>query len=406
MMENTAENAMVSSNQREWMIILLILLITAIGQLAVDIYLPSMPSMQAALGASKSSVQITLSIYTLGFGLSQVIYGPLSDRYGRRNLLIFGMLLYSLATLACVFARTIDQLIFFRLLTGIGGGSASVLTRAILRDRFTGMRMAKIAGYMSIAWSLVPIVAPVLGSYIQKAFDWRANFVFLFVAGSVILFSILKWLPDTNHDKRISSLHPKAVLSSYFRVLTHSTAMRFAIIPMITFGCTISYATASPFLLETDLGYSPVAYGWLTLMVACMYLLANIINTRLLGYYGKMQIIHIGVFFNFLGCFSMVLLALMGFFNLYTFLIPAGIMIFSGGFLFANAMSSAMIPFIKTAGTAAACIGCIQMIGGSIASLIVAKMPFNTPLPLGLLLLVLSSLLIFTVIGLKEPSHE
>lgn len=388
------------------MLIFLLLFITAVGQIAVDIYLPSMPSMQTALLASKDWVQLTLTVYTIGFGASQIAYGPLSDRFGRRNLLIIGMSLYTLATLGCVFSHSIEQLIFFRLLAGVGGGAASVLTRAVLRDSFTGIRMAQIAAYMSIAWSLVPIVAPVIGSYLQKWFNWQANFIFLFIMGLLVVFCVMKWLPDTNDDKRVDSLHPKLIAKRYYEVLTHSTAMRFALIPMLTFGCTISYATVSPFLIQTDLGYSPVTYGWLALLVSTFYLFANIINTRCVSRFGKMRMIRCGVFFNLLGGFSMFLFALFGTLNIYVIIIPACIIIFSGGFLFANAMTSAMIPFATTAGTAAAIIGGTQMLGGSIASAIVAQMPSVTQLPLSLLLLGMGCLLALVTFGLEEPAHD
>lgn len=390
----------------ENILIAILLLITTVGQIAVDIYLPSMPNMQLALGTTKDLIQITLSVYTIGFGVSQIFYGPLSDRYGRRNLLIIGMLVYTAASLGCMMATSISSLIGFRLLAGIGGGAASVLTRAVLRDSFTGAKMAQVATYMSIAWSMIPITAPVLGSYIQKFFGWRGNFMFLMLFGIFIILCSIKWLPDTNQNKRTTTLHPKVILKNYWSVLTHYTAMRFSLGPMIVFACTISYATASPFLLQVDLGYSPVTYGWLSLSVACSYLLGNIVNTRLVGRYGKMPLIRYGIILNVIGTSSMTLLALLGFFNVYTLIIPASIMIFSGGFLFANCMSTAMIPFTITAGTAAAIVGCIQMLGGSIASAVVAHLPFKTPLPLGMFLMVLSAILILALHRLQEPQHD
>jgi Bcr/CflA subfamily drug resistance transporter len=405
-MSNTANAELPMVRYNEKWIIILLLLITALGQSAVDIYLPSMPSMQAALSTSKDYIQLTLSIYTIGFGVSQLFYGPLSDRYGRRNILFFGMILSALATVGCAFATSVSSLIIFRLIQGIGSGAASVLTRAILRDCFTGPKMSKIAGYMSIAWSLIPITAPVVGSYLQTFFGWRANFIFLFIFAIIVLTLTIRWMPDTNYDKRIHTLHPMAVLKNYWTVLTNSSSLRFSLGPMITFGCTLSYVTASPFLLQVDLGYSPVAFGWLSLLVSMAYLVGNLVNARLLSRFEKMHIIRLGIVLNVIGAFSMALLALLGYFNIYVLIIPACIMIFSGGFLFANCMTSAMTPFINIAGTAAAIIGSIQMLGGSIASGIVSQLPLKTQLPLSILLVILSCILAISVFGLKEPQHD
>ncbi|MFN7096289.1 MAG: multidrug effflux MFS transporter [Gammaproteobacteria bacterium] len=385
--------------------LLLLLLITALGQVAVDIYLPSMPSMQAALGTSKEYIQLTLTVYTVGFGVSQLFYGPLSDRFGRRNLLLFGMALSAIASLGCALTSSIGGLITYRLIQGVGAGAASVLTRAILRDCYSGAQMSRIGGYMSIAWSLVPMIAPVLGSYIQTYIGWRGNFIFLIIFISITLLLTLRWLPDTNYNKRIDTLHPLAIIKNYWRVLTDKTAMRFTIGPMVTFGCMLSYITASPFLLQTDLGYSPVAFVWLSLLVSMSYLAGNLVNTRLLSRFEKMHLIRCGIILNAIGAVSMALLSLMGFFNVYTIIIPACIMIFSGGFLFANCMTSAMTPFINIAGTAAAIIGTVQMLGASAASGIVSQLPFSTPLPLSLLLVTLSCILALAVFNLKVPQH-
>ena len=385
----------------ENIIILLLLLITALGQIAIDIYLPSLPAMQSAFGTTKDTVQLTLSIYSIGFGLSQLFYGPLSDRFGRRDLLLFGMGISSIATLACSLSTHITALICFRLIQGIGSGAASVLTRAILRDCFSGKRMSQIGGYMSIAWSLIPMIAPVIGSYIQTAFNWRANFIFLLIFNLFVLALTYHWLPDTNRDKRLISLKLKTIIRHYFSVLSHPTAFRFILGPMLTFSCTFSYITASPFLLQVELGYTPIMFGWLSLGVSIAYLFANLVNSRLLAVMDKTHIIRLGILCNTIGTVSMTLFALLGIFNVYTLIIPAGIMIFAGGFLFANCMTSAMMPFGHIAGTAAAVIGCIQMLGGSLASGIVALLPMQTPLPLSLLLLSFTVLLAWSILPLK-----
>lgn len=390
----------------EGTIIFLLLLITTLTQMAIDIYLPSMPAMQVALMTTKANIQLTLSAYTVGFGFAPLLYGPLSDRYGRRSILIIGLIVAVISSIGCMLATNITSLIVFRLIQGMGAGAATVLARAILRDVFTGKRMVQVAGYMSIAWSMIPISAPVLGSYFQTYFGWRSNFIFLVLFCAFILTLTLLYLPDTNKDKRISTLHPLTVFKNYMQVFRHHPSMRFSVGLLITFASTISYATASPFLLQVDLGYSPIAFGWLSLLVSFSYLFGNILNNRCTKYFERMQLIRCGILMNVTATFAMLICAALGYFNVYTLIIPAWFMIFAGGFIFSNCLSSSMVPFGTIAGTAAAVIGSIQILGGSVASGIVSQLPFKNALPLSILLVIFSVILFTTVFSLSEPRHE
>lgn len=163
--------------------------LVAFGPLSTDMYLPSLPAMKAEFGASVSDVQLTLSIFLAGFAVSQLLYGPLSDRFGRRPILIFGIFAYGIASVACFLATSIEMLIVARFFQAFGACSGPVLGRAIVRDVFGQDRAAQVLAYMGSAMALAPAVAPLAGGYLQVWFGWQASFVFL--AGFAFLLVLL-----------------------------------------------------------------------------------------------------------------------------------------------------------------------------------------------------------------------
>src|SRR5580693_6737109 len=166
---------------------LLLAMLTALGPLSMDMYLPSLPDIARALDAPIAHTQLTISSYLVGFALGQMIYGPLSDRYGRRPVLLAAITLYLTSTLACTAAQSVDVLIAARLLQGVGGSGAIVLARAIVRDLYSGVRAARELSLMGSISAFAPIVAPMIGGVLQSAFGWRSSFVCMSVGAIVVM---------------------------------------------------------------------------------------------------------------------------------------------------------------------------------------------------------------------------
>ena len=175
----------------------LLALLTAIGPLSVDLYLPSLPAIGAALAASPAAVGLTISFYLIGFAAGQIAYGPLSDRHGRKPVMFAAMLIYCVATLVCALAPTIEALIAARALQAFGSSGAIVLSRAVVRDLYDGPRAGRELSLMAMIMGLAPLVAPVIGSLLQAAVGGRACFVFLVLAG-IAAAAAVRWLrPET-----------------------------------------------------------------------------------------------------------------------------------------------------------------------------------------------------------------
>jgi|APSaa5957512535_1039671.scaffolds.fasta_scaffold148386_1 Bcr/CflA subfamily drug resistance transporter len=192
-------------------------------QMSTDIYLPSFPYIAQDLIATQTSVQLTLSLFLGGFAVSQLFYSPLSDYFGRKPILLFGILFFLLMNILSIFVVNIDQLLWLRFLAGVGGGSCSVVSRAITRDIFTGKSLEKIASYQLITWSIIPIIAPLIGSYIQHYSGWRYNFIFLSIIGILAVNIIYFLLPETRPiQHKPNSLQIKFTFKNYLRIPRHS----------------------------------------------------------------------------------------------------------------------------------------------------------------------------------------
>src|SRR4051812_19530233 len=176
---------------------LLLAMLTGLGPLSVDMYLASLPEIGRLLAAPTSQVQLTISAYLVGFACAQIFYGPVSDRHGRRPVLITALGIYLLATLACAFSTSIEMLIAARFLQAVGGSGASVLGRAIVRDMYEGSRIGRELARMAAIMALAPLVAPLIGGALQTTFGWRSNFVTLFVFCSAALTMVWFLLPET-----------------------------------------------------------------------------------------------------------------------------------------------------------------------------------------------------------------
>ena len=251
-------------------------------QMSTDIYLPSFPFIAQDLIATQTSVQLTLSLFLGGFAVSQLFYGPLSDYFGRKPILLFGILFFLAMNILSIFVVNIDQLLWLRFLAGVGGGSCSVVSRAITRDIFTGKSLEKIASYQLITWSIIPIIAPLIGSYIQHYSGWRYNFIFLSIIGILAVNIIYFLLPETRPiQHKPNSLQIKFTFKNYFHILSNKQFIAHIVIAIGFISATMAMSVELPFLIQSALGYSVIIYGWIILATASSFILGTIVSRYL-----------------------------------------------------------------------------------------------------------------------------
>ena len=347
---------------------LLLAMLTALGPLSMDMYLPSLPDIAHVLGAPVARTQLTISSYLIGFAVGQMIYGPLSDRYGRRPVLLAAVALYLASTLACAAAQSVDLLIAARLLQGISGSGAIVLARAIVRDVYSGVQAARELSLMGSISATAPIVAPMIGGVLQAGFGWRANFICMSVGGLIALLVAARLLPETlRPNNRAGSLSFFSMARGYGTVARHGGFLVYLGIITTTYAGLFAWVSGASVVLQGVYGLSAVTFGFTFALGAAGYMLGAMLATRLVLRLGLDRTIGVGVVVITAGGLSLALAVATGVPGLW--LVAAMALYLAGvGLAMPQAMAGALTPFPDRAGTAASLMGLVQQAVAAIAA--------------------------------------
>jgi DHA1 family bicyclomycin/chloramphenicol resistance-like MFS transporter len=253
----------------------------AIAPLAMDIYLASMPSMTRALSATPAQVQLTLSLYMYGWGVTQIFVGPMTDRFGRRPALIAGLVLFIVASVACAASRNIETLIAARIAQAIGMGTVAVVPRAIVRDLYTGEHAARMLSLMGIVLGVAPIVAPIIGSHLHVWFGWRSNFIFVAAYGAIALVCVLAALPETIRARNARATAPAVIFANYGRVLRSRPYIGYMLVAAFTSSGLFAFLAGSAFVFVSVIGTGERGFGFLFGAVMLGNIIGATIGSRL-----------------------------------------------------------------------------------------------------------------------------
>ena len=236
--------------------------LSGLPPLSIDMFLPSMPAMVREFQTQPTHIQPAVTFFLIALGAAQLVFGPLSDRYGRRPILLIGLSCYALAGLGCLFAPTVGALILARVLQGFAGGSGPSVSRAVVRDIYGEIHAARIMSYMATAIALAPILAPILGGFLQAYFGWQAVFVVLSALGVLFFFGYLWTVPETNNLMDPTALNPTRMRANYRDLLSSRQYLGYTFMVAILFWGMFAFITNSSFVLITELGVSPQLYGF------------------------------------------------------------------------------------------------------------------------------------------------
>ena len=350
-----------------------------ISQTAIDIYLPSFPAMVDYFHTSNAVIQLTLSYFMLGYGVPQLIYGPLSDTYGRRPVIIFGLSLFTLASLLCTFATHIEELLLFRFLQGVGAAALNVHQRAMIRDTFEREELFRNAAYIAAIWTVVPIVAPVLGSYIQIYSNWRMNFGLLTLAQIMLLIAVIKKLPETRKPALVySKLTWKKLFTNYFSLLKHNIYLGSIISCALLNGIFLIFNIAAPFIFQLQLKLSPSGYAWVSIIASSGFLFGSWLTSSLNRFFPIYKIVLSGFVVTMIGVAQLIIFSLLGISTVMTLIIPMFGIFFGIGLLYSNTITNAMKHFPHIAGSAGAFSGFVVCVMGSLISMLFSSFFANT----------------------------
>ncbi|TMX42913.1 Bcr/CflA family drug resistance efflux transporter [Vibrio rotiferianus] len=337
--------------------LLLAMMIIATGQVGVSIYLPSLPLIGHDLNLQQHEIQNLVTLFLVGFGVSQLFYGPLSDSIGRRPVFIIGQSVYLVGTVICIaFADHIAALEVGRLLQGLGAGSASVLGRSVLRDSYDGAQLTKALSYISVTASVMPIVAPLFGGWIAYHISWHAVFVFVLLYLAAIFALGFAVLPETlPYPKR--RFEPKRVILSYIDLLTNKQVIGSASYNWLSYLSALVTLSLYPFLMQQELGLTAADYGTLMIVPSAGLLMGSLVLNFINARYKEQQILLMSFI---IVAFSGAMLLLLPF-TVTSLLIAFTCLSFAQGMSFPVSISLLLSPHKKQAGAVSALSGSIQM---------------------------------------------
>ena len=360
----------------------LLALLTAVGPMSVDLYLPSLPELGRVFGASVPQVQLTLSGYLLCFAIGQIVFGPISDHVGRKPVLLAALSLYVAVCLSCMFATSIEMLIALRCLQALGVAGAPVLARAIVRDLYQGVRAGRELARMGSITALAPVVAPSLGGILQSTFGWRASFLGMAALGLCAIVLVIRLLPETMKQPPKHPMSLLSIIRGYGIFLRHRTFRIYLAIVSASYGGLFAWISGSSFVLQDLYGLSPLLFGLVFAAATLGYGLGTLLAARLVVRIGIDRTIVYGGVALAAGGLAMAAAIALGATSPAALAIPMALYLCGLGLAMPQSMAGALMPFPERAGAASSLLGFLQQATASAIGIVVGQMLGSSALPL------------------------
>ncbi len=343
------------------LIVLILSLLLGIQPVTTDLYLPALPALTAGFAASMAQAQLTLTALLLAFGVSQLVWGPLSDRFGRRPILLIGLSAYVLASIASTLSPTMDMLIVWRMVQGAAMGAGVMCARAIVRDLYTPLQGARAMSKGLSGLGVIACMSAPLGGALSDLFSWRIALLMLAIFGAVCLGLIALRFKETVPQKNLLALRPATLLHTWRTILSNPTFLTFSALSAASYGGLFTFLAASSFVFIQVLGLSKTQYGLVMFLNSLLYVLGTFLCRRLLLAYGLRHTVTISGGLAITGGTVMGGLALAGLHNIWAIMLPQGLIMLAHGINQPCSQSGAVGPFPQAAGAASALNGFLMM---------------------------------------------
>jgi DHA1 family bicyclomycin/chloramphenicol resistance-like MFS transporter len=366
-------------------ILLILGSLSAFGPMAIDFYLPSFPTLARVFGTDVEHVQLSLASYFAGTALGQLIYGPLADRYGRRKPLLVGLVLFTLASLACALAQSLEWLIVARFVQALGGCAGMVISRAVVRDLCDPLASAKVFSKLMLVMGVAPILAPLGGGLLLQLFGWQSIFHGLMLFSALCLGAVLLWLPETQ-PAGVARPPLSGALGRYLLLLRDRLLIGHGLTGGVAMAGMFAYISGSPFVFIELYGVSADNYGWLFGANAAGFILTAQLNGWLLRHHGPGHWLKRTVWVYCAATLALFAVALAEPTQLWPLLVPLFISTASLSCVLPNATACAMAGQGAHAGSASALIGALQFVVAAGASALVGTLHDGTARPMALVI--------------------
>lgn len=354
------------------------------SSVSTDMYLPSFASVAEDLNASASEVQLTLTLFFFGVGIGQLLLGPISDRRGRRVVLLISLVVFAAAATAMVFAPNVYVLMALRFVQGLAGAAGLVLSRAIAADLSHGETAAKALSFVMMVSGLGPLVAPLLGGFAHEWWGWRGALASLAAVGVLMVIVAWRVLPESLPVSRRTTGVMATVFRPFGPIARDGRFFALALGFALSFGAVMSYISASPFVGQSLLGMTPLVYSFSFALSASAMVLANLINMRIVSRVGSRRMLAIGVSLTLCGALILMLFTVTNALTAASFISGAFVLTAGCGLMLSNASALALARVPATRGSGSAFMGALQFLFGGIAAPVVGLWGEATALPMAI----------------------
>ncbi|MCG6268107.1 Bcr/CflA family multidrug efflux MFS transporter [Vibrio furnissii] len=355
--------------------------IGALTPLAIDMYLPAMPAIARDLGASAGAVQITLTAYTTGFAIGQLLHGPLADSYGRRPVMLCGILLFAIASMVSATTDGIDALTMIRAAQGFAGAAAAVVIQAVVRDMFDREDFARAMSFVTLVVTLAPLLAPMIGGHLAVWFGWRSIFWALAIFSAVVIAMVFWKIPETLSAENRQPLHFKSTIKNYVQLCRNSEAMGLIFAGAFSFSGMFAFLTAGSFVYIDIYGVTPNEFGYLFGLNIVAMIAMTSLNGRVVKKVGSHAMLRFGLFVQLLAGIGLFVGWLMGV-GLWGTVPFVVLFVGSISTIGSNSMGLLLSGYPRMAGTASSLAGTLRFGTGSLVGALVAAMPGDVTWPM------------------------
>lgn len=387
-------------------LVLILGTLTAVGPLSIDMYLPGLPTIAREFRTDTAAVQSTLSVFFIALAFGQVFYGPIADRIGRKPPLLLGFALYTLASLGCMLAPSLEALVVARLFQALGGCAGMVVARSMVRDLFDAKESARVYSFLMLVLGIAPITAPLIGGQLLVLLGWRAIFGVLVGFGIICLGLVAFGLPESLPASLRIRAGIGAAFAVYKALLLDRHFVGYALTGGLISAGMFSYIAGSPFVIIELYGVQAQQYGLIFGMNALGLIVASQLNRGLLRRYSSDALLNVALLSAAIAGIALVVVAWLGLGGLLGLLIPLFVCVASGGFVGPNTTAVAMARHGRVAGSASALLGSLQFTVGTLASTSVEKLHNGTALPMAATIASCTLLALACLVFVARPAQH
>lgn len=391
------------AEEHGWRLLSVLSLLMGFAAISTDVYLPAMPTMSEKLGTNPGMIEWTITGYLIGFSLGQLLWGPISDRHGRRIPIAIGLIFFIIGSAGCAMAGNIWMMIIARLVQAIGACASVVLARAIVRDLYHGNRAAQIMSTLITVMAIAPLIGPFVGGQILLYAGWRWIF-WLMVAVGIFTLGALFTIPETLALKNRSADKLTHSIARYWEILSRGGILSYIGVGAFFYGAVYAYIAGSPFAYISYHHLPPQYYGFLFATGIVGIMLSNTINSKILEKFGGIKLVLWGSAFTALSGLIVLIAGLTDFAGIWGFVVPLFFFVSMNGFIVANSIAGALENYPKHAGSVSALVGAMQYGTGIIGTGLVGFFADGTPRPMCVIIAVcgIGSLLCASLISKKS----